>query len=368
MKRIYVLSMLGLLLQACNQAPQQQAPSAMPYPVVSVPTKTVTAYQSYPASIEGTNTSAVRAKISGYITQVLVDEGQAVRKGQPLFRLETESLSQEAAAAKANMNAAQVEVDKLSPLVAQNIISSVQLETAKARLAQAKSAYNSVMANIGYATIKSPINGYIGAIPHRVGALVSPADPQPLTTVSTTDDVFVFFAMNEANYLSFLHTTEGTTRAEKVKMFPKVQLELINGTIYDTEGTIETVTGQVDPTTGTVSFRARFANPTEILANGSSGKIRIPTVYENKVVVPESATFERQGKVYVFTVGEDNTVANTPIDILDRVEGYVVVSGGLEAGTNIVAQGVAKLRNQMPIAPQMVAFDSIAKPVSPVFK
>lgn len=224
------------------------------------------------------------------------------------------------------------------------------------------------MANIGYATIKSPINGYIGAIPHRVGALVSPADPQPLTTVSTTDDVFVFFAMNEANYLSFLHTTEGTTRAEKVKMFPKVQLELINGTIYDTEGTIETVTGQVDPTTGTVSFRARFANPTGILANGSSGKIRIPTVYENKVVVPESATFERQGKVYVFTVGEDNTVANTPIDILDRVEGYVVVSGGLEAGTNIVAQGVAKLRNQMPIAPQMVAFDSIAKPVSPVFK
>lgn len=102
------------------------------------------------------------------------------------------------------MNAAQVEVDKLSPLVAQNIISSVQLETAKARLAQAKSAYNSVMANIGYATIKSPINGYIGAIPHRVGALVSPADPQPLTTVSTTDDVFVF--LPEGGKLPFLLT------------------------------------------------------------------------------------------------------------------------------------------------------------------
>src|SRR5690606_29848211 len=135
MKSSYNLFILVslLILQACKQDPQQQAPAAMPYPVVAIPTKTVTAYTTYPATIEGTNNSSVRAKVSGYITQVLVDEGQKVSKGQVLFKLETQSLSQDAGAAQANVNAAQVEVDKLIPLVEKNIISNVQLETAKAR-------------------------------------------------------------------------------------------------------------------------------------------------------------------------------------------------------------------------------------------
>src|SRR5690606_5300945 len=174
-----------------------------------------------------------------------------------------------------NVNAAQVEVDKLIPLVEKNIISNVQLETAKARLTQAKSSYNSVAANIGYATIKSPIDGYVGAIPYRVGALVSPADPQPLTTVSTTEEVFVFFAMNEKDYLNFLQTTEGNTRDEKVNNFPDVELQLVTGTIYEQKGDIETVTGQINQSTGTVSFRAKFPNPNGLLANGNSGSVRI---------------------------------------------------------------------------------------------
>src|SRR5690554_5522899 len=155
------------LLASCQdkqQGQQQQGQQAMPYPVVEVPLKTVTGYTSYPTSIEGTINSAVRAKVSGYITAVLVDEGQQVKKGQTLFRIETQSLSQDAGAAQANINVAQVEVDKLKPLVEKNIISSVQLSTAEARLAQAKANYNSIVANIDYATIKSPVNGYVGAI------------------------------------------------------------------------------------------------------------------------------------------------------------------------------------------------------------
>src|SRR5690606_21301372 len=138
------------------------------------------AYTTYPTSLEGIVDSEVRAKTSGYITHVLVDEGQKVKKGQTLFTLETQSLSQDAAAAKANVNAAQVEVDKLKPLVEKNIISAVQLETAKAKLAQAQSGYNSIAANIGYATIKSPVDGYVGAIPFREGALISPTSQVPL--------------------------------------------------------------------------------------------------------------------------------------------------------------------------------------------
>ena len=186
-----------LLLTSCQDTGTEQhiAQGPAPFPVIEIPSRTVTGYTSYPVSIEGKVNSAVRAKIPGYITNVMVDAGEKVRKGQVLFRLETASLNQEAGAAKANVNAAQVEVDKLKPLVEKGIISNVQLETAKARLAQAQAGYSSIAANIDYANIKSPVDGYVGKIGFREGALVSPGDPTPLTTVSDIEEVYAFFAM-----------------------------------------------------------------------------------------------------------------------------------------------------------------------------
>lgn len=365
---IFLLSVL--LLISCGEANpgQQQAGGPEPFPVIEVPTRTVTGYTTYPASIEGTTNSRVRAKVPGYITDVLVDEGEEVKQGQTLFRLETEALTQDAGAARANVNAAQVEVDKLQPLVEKGIISSVQLETAKARLAQAQANYNSVAANIGYATIKSPINGKVGSIPFRTGALVSPNDPTPLTTVSQTDEVYAFFAMNERDYLDFIQNTEGESISEKIENFPPVELRLVNGEIYEQEGTIETVTGQIDPSTGTVSFRAVFPNPNQILTNGNSGEVRIPKTYENVPVVPESASFEQQGMVYVYGVQGDSIAVSKIIQVRDRVENLIVVASGIEPGDVIVAEGVGRLRNNTPITPQPTEFDSIANRLKPVFK
>lgn len=362
------LLLLVFVFISCKEEQPQQAPSAMPFEVVQVPVKTVTAYDTYPATVEGTNNSGIRAKMSGYITKVWVDEGQKVKKGQTLFTLETQSLSQDAGAAKANVYAAQVEVDKLIPLVEKNIISNVQLETAKARLAQAQSSYNSILANIGYASITSPIDGYVGAITYREGALVTPSDPNPLTTVSTTDEVFVFFALNEKEYLNFLNNATGNTREEKIKNFSEVELQLIDGSIYTEKGKIETVTGQINPNTGTVSFRAKFPNPTGILANGNSGRIRIPVLYEDVLVVPEIATFERQGKIYVYQVMGDTLAVNMPINIVARVNPYVIVDSGLKKGDAIIYRGIDKLRGKTPIVPMLQEFDSVVKPITPVFK
>ncbi len=365
----FILSSLLFISCQQNQGAQAgtgQGPAA--FPVIEVPTRTVTGYTSYPVSIEGTVNSAVRAKVSGYITDVLVDEGQKVSKGQTLFRLETESLSQDAGAARANVNAAQVEVDKLKPLVEKGIISPVQLETAKARLEQAKANLNSISASIGYATIKSPVDGYVGAIPFREGALVSPQDPTPLTTVSDIDNVYAFYSMNERDYLNFIQSTEGETISEKIKNFPPVKLELVNGQIYEQEGEIQTVTGQVNPNTGTVGFRAQFPNPNRILSSGNSGRIRIPKTYENVPVVPESSSFEQQGRVYVYGIQGDTLAVSRVIQVRDRVDNLIVVESGLEPGAKIVAKGVGKLRNNTPIQPQPVSFDSIANSINPVFK
>jgi len=375
MKKLLSISglfVLILVLAGCGNEGESQAqtanPQAKPFPVTEVPQRTLTGYTTYPVKIEGIINSEVRAKVSGYITDVLVDEGQEVKKGQLLFKLETQSLNQDAAAAKANVNAAQVEVDKLKPLVEKNIISNVQLETAKAKLQQAQSSYNSVAANIGYANIKSPVDGYVGSIRLREGALVSPTSTQPLTTVSNISKVYAYFSMNETEYLDFLKEYEGEKVQEKINNMPEVELKLANGTTYSEKGKIETINSQVNENTGSISFRAVFDNPSRLLSNGNSGKIVIPKTYENVLIVPQESTFERQGKILVYKVGANNKVTSSTLEIITRIDNLYVVKSGVKQGDTIVAKGLAKLRPDTEIKPQPVAFDSVAKPIEKVFR
>lgn len=363
---IFILS--ALILSSCGDQAQgkQQAQGPKPFPVTKAVTRTITGYDSYPASVEGVINSEIRPKVQGYITEVLVDEGQKVKKGQLLFKLETESLSQEAEAAKANVNAAKVEVNKLKPLVEKEIISQVQLETAKAKLSQAKASYNSVTANIGYANIKSSVDGYVGSINYRNGALVSPNDV--LTMVSQTDKVYAFFSMNEKEYLTFINEAEGKDIEEKISNFPEVKLRLANDQIYNEKGKIETVSGQINPKTGTVSFRAQFPNPNRILSNGNSGKVLIPDTYQDAVIVPEISSFERQGRVYVYGVQGDTLAVNKPLKVKARIDNFLIIKSGIKEGEQFVAKGVGQLRNNTPLKPQPVEFDSVARPIKPVFK
>lgn len=386
MKNTVLFFVISLLFLSCKkEQPAMQMP-AMPYPVVSVEPRDVVGYQEFPTQIQGVNNNEVRAKIQGYITEVVVDEGQAVQSGQVLFRLETNTLTQSASAAQAGVrassanieaaqarvNAAQVEVDRLQPLVERNIISSVQLETANANLMSAQSqlaqaqaafsqsnaAYQEVQANIGYSVIRSPISGIVGKINMREGSLVGPSSLLPITTVSQTDQVYAYFSMNESQYLDFLNKTEGNTADEKLNNIPNVELVLANGQLFNETGKIEAVTGQIDPNSGTVQFRATFNNDNKILSNGNSGTIRIPESYTDVLAVPEQSTFEQQGFVYVFKV-ENDTVRTTQIDVEARINNIALVRDGLQRGDQVVASGVGILRNGAAIVPNPVKFDSI---------
>ncbi len=370
---IYTLLSLSLFLvmQSCANKEQKTAVAQMPpasFPVTQIQKKTVTGYTDYPATIEGVVNSDVRAKTSGYIEKVYVDEGQKVRKGQVLFKLETQSLSQDADAAKASVNVAQVEVNKLIPLVEKNIISAVQLETAKANLAQAKANYSSVTANIGYATIKSPIDGYVGAINFREGTLISPSDATPLTTVSDINQVYAFFSFNEAQYINHLQRSEGQNKAERIKNSPDLSLILANGKMYSEKGRIQTSTGQINQSTGTIQIRAAFDNPNEILTNGNSGKIRFPIIYKEAIVVPQSATFEQQGNIMIFKLGEGNKVETAILEVKGTVDNLYVVESGITTNDKIIVSGVGKLRNGMVIAPQETSFKEATTQVATLFR
>ncbi|MCG1035120.1 efflux RND transporter periplasmic adaptor subunit [Polaribacter sargassicola] len=371
---LYILSTLSIVaifFTSCGDKTETkqaiQAPPAA-IPVSEIKTKTVIGYTEYPATIEGTVNSDVRAKTSGYIDKVYVDEGQKVRKGQILFKLETQSLSQDADAAKALINVAQVEVDKLIPLVEKNIISPVQLETAKANLTQAKANYSSISANIGYATIKSPIDGYVGAINFREGALISPSDATPLTKVSQIDQVYAFFSFNEAQYINHLQRFKGTTKAERIKNSPDLTLILANGKEYSEKGRIQTSTGQINQSTGTIKIRAAFNNPNELLTNGNSGKIKFPVEYKDAIVVPQSATFEQQKDIIIYTLAENNTVKATLIEIAGIVDNLYVVESGLKEGDKIIVSGASKLKNGATISPQETPFENAIKPIATLFK
>ncbi|MGB3800757.1 MAG: efflux RND transporter periplasmic adaptor subunit [Lewinella sp.] len=336
--------------------------------VTSVPRRTVTAFNEYPARLTGIVTSEVRAKIAGYITDVLVDEGERVRRGQLLFRLETQALNEEEAAARANVNAAQVEVNKLEPLVEKNIISEVQLETARARLQQAQSGLNGIAANINYGRITSPIDGYLGRIGLRTGALVSPTGTEPLTTVSNISKVYAYFSVTEGQYLDFMQAAEGETIEDKIKDLPEVQLQLSNNTVYEHAGRIEAVISRVNAQTGTLQVRAVFDNPARLLNDGNSATIRIPQTYTDALVVPQTATFDQQGTTYALSVQPDSSTLAVPLDIQTQVDNLFVLNSGLSEGDEIVASGVSKLRGGAKIVPVRVPFDSIAQPLPTVFR
>lgn len=338
---------------------------------VKVPTRDITTFNRFSTRIEGIINSEARPKIAGYITEVLIDEGQKVRKGQVLFKLETASLNEEAAAAQANIHASQIQVDQLRPLVEKGIVSENQLTTAEARLSQSKAAYQGIAANIGYATVKSPVDGYVGEIRIRKGNLVSPNDPTPLTTVTDINKVYAYFSMSERNYLDFLKSAEGETRDEKIKNMPEVSLIMANGDEYPRKGKIETINSQIDRGTGTISIRAVFDNPEQYLTNGSTGEIQVPSVYENAIIVPQNATFLKQDKIYVVKVekSDEGTVAVAhPFKVKDEVRNFYIVASGVKAGEEIVAVGVEKLRSGTLIEPDFKEFDSLIKPVTVVYE
>ncbi|NDI99610.1 efflux RND transporter periplasmic adaptor subunit [Flavobacterium sp. LaA7.5] len=354
-KKSFLAAIAALLIvSACGkkeqQAPQAQGP--IPFPVQTIAPQDAVIYEEYTANLEGQQNVEIRPKVDGFIQKIYVTEGQQVKKGQLLFKIETQSLNEDAAAAKANVNAAQVEVDRLKPLVERNIISNVQLETAKAKLAQAKAAYSSVATNAGYGTITSPVNGVVGSLPYREGSLVSAGDEMPLTTVSDSKIMHAYFSMNEKQMLNFTRNFNGNTLEAKLKNTPEVSLLLVDGSEYTEKGKIITVNGLVNPTTGTTEFKAAFPNPDAILRSGGSGIVRLPVQKDAAILVPQNAVIDMQGKKMLYVVDKTNKVTPRIIETSTTSGKDFIVTGGLEQGEVIVTAGATKLKEGQEIVPQ----------------
>jgi membrane fusion protein (multidrug efflux system) len=368
--KVILIAIIAISLFSCSPKPQTaQAPPPPALPVATITSGSQTTYQEYPASIEGTVNVEVRPQISGALDKVFVDEGAFVNAGQPIFKINEQpyraALNNALAslhAAEAALGNAQIEVDKLTPLVANKVVSDYQLKTAKASYQVAKANIESAKANVstaqinlGYTLIKAPVSGYIGRLLKKQGSLVSPQDVQALTQLSDVHDVHVYFSLGEKDFVSFKEQYPGETLKDKLKHLPSVALLLADGSEYAKQGKIDVIDGQFDKTTGAITVRASFSNPNGLLRSGNTGKVRLSLQHTDALIVPESATIEMQDKVFVFALADSNKVKKVPISIVGKSGTNYLVNDGVKAGDQIVLSGIDHLQEGTVIAPQKAA-------------
>ena len=319
---------------------------------------------SYSATIRGRQDIDIYPQVSGTLTKLCVEEGQTVRRGQVLFIIDQVPYLAALRTAEANVEAAragvatsQLTYDSKKELYAQKVISEFDLKTsynslltAKAQLAQAEAQQVNAANNLSYTEVKSPADGMVGTLPYRVGTLVSASLPKPLTTVSDNSNMYVYFSMTENQLLDL--TRRYGSKDKALAEMDSIELQLNDRSVYPQEGKIETISGVIDTSTGTVSLRAVFPNKEGLLTSGGSGNVIIPVRKENCIVVPQSATYEVQDKVYVYKV-VDGKAQSVPVQVT-RVNGgqEYIVESGLKVGDTIVAEGVGLLREGTSVQPK----------------
>lgn len=363
MKSNLLIAAVALLLASCgNKGNMKMGDNE--YPVVTIGSQNAQLQTTYPATIKGVQDVQIRPKVSGFITKVCVQEGQAVKAGQLLFVIDNttyQAAVRQAQAsvnsAKSQLNTAKLTYENSQKLFKSNVIGSYELqssqnsyETAMAAVAQAKAALASAQETLGFCYVKSPANGVVGSLPYKVGALVSAGSVDALTTVSDVATVEVYFSVTEKDILD-LTKTAGSTHAA-ISAYPPVKLLLSDGTTYKHPGKVTKVSGVIDASTGSVSMIARFPNPERLLKSGGSGTIVVPRDNSNAIVIPQTVTTEVQNKIFVYTVGKDNKVKYTEITVDPQNDGnHYVVTGGLHVGDRIVTKGITSLTDGMEIKP-----------------
>lgn len=334
------------------------------YAVRTIEGQSANLQTTYPAVIKGVQDVEIRPKISGFITKLCVKEGQTVKAGQLLFVIDNVTYAAAVRQAKAAVNSAKAQLntskltyDNSQKLFKSNVIGDYELQSAKnsyesaqAALAQAQANYVSAKQNLDFCYIKSPSAGVVGNLPYRVGALVSSTSQKPLTTVSNIKTMQVYFSMTEKDLLDMTRTAGGLHAA--ISEYPAVQLQLADGTMYAHPGRVAAVSGVIDSSTGSVSIRADFPNPENLLKSGGSGSIVVPHESSNVIVVSQEAVAQVQDRYFVYVVGKDNKVKYTNVTVNPNNDGKnYIIESGLNVGDRIVVKGINSLKDGMQIKP-----------------
>jgi len=352
---------IALSNTGCSSYGAQEAKQdTLQLPVLTLSGRDTVLQTAYVADIQAVKNVEIRARVKGFLEAIYVDEGKMVKKGQLLFRINDDeyrtTLSKAHAAlqnAEAAARATQLEVERVQLLVDRHVVVPSELEVAKARLAadkaaieEARSAVTSAENHLSYTSVRAPFDGLIDRIPLKPGSLID--EGTLLTSLSDISAMFAYFSFPENEYLQYQRTKELSPQ----KSSDSVKLVLADGSNYPYHGKIETVEGEIEQTTGSIDFRARFPNPQQLLRHGATAKLYISTRADNVLLVPQRSVFDIQDKSYVYLVGADNKLRMQSFVPLTRFSHYYIVKQGLQPADRILYEGAQNVREGMIIKPR----------------
>ena len=353
---IAFIMLCSLLVAACKQNTKTAPKEDSYYETLEVSLGSRTLTTGYSAAISGVQTVEIRPQVSGMITEIMIEEGESVRKGQVLFVIDQtpykaayEIAVANVKSAEASLSTAKLILDSNKDLYEQDVISEFDLMTAQndlteaeARLALCKAEEVNASNNLSYTEVRSPVNGVASMIPYRVGALVNSGITQPLVTVSDDSRVYAYFSMAENQMLDMVQQYGSLDNA--IRQMPEVELIMSNGDKYEHTGKINAISGTISESTGSVSIRAVFSNRNHLLRNGGSGTIIIPSTFENCISIPQAATYELQDRIFVYKV-IDGKACSAEIQVAAQNNGVeYIVEKGLEVGDIIIAEGAGLIK------------------------
>lgn len=374
-----LLLWLWLCGAGCKNKSQAGPPAPPEVQVVSVQQKNVPIYHEWVGTLQAEVNATISAQVSGYLQSRDYQEGSIVTNGQVLFQLQKGPFEAALARAQAELQTAEarkgktaLDVQRYTPLAASEAISKQELDNAiqadKAAAAQidsAQAAVEEARLNLGFATIRAPVDGIAGLARAQVGNLIGP-NSGPLTTVTKINPIRAEFSLSQQlmTQLQQRMLAGGKVlRSNQGYQGPPLELLLATGSTYAQKGYIRFADNQVDIKTGTIRVVGEFPNPEGLLVPGMFVRVRaLLETQTNALLVPQRAVTDLQGRSLVALVGPDNKVNIRPVSTGERVGPDWVIQGPVKPGDRVVAEGIQKVRDGAVVNPVPLAKGQAAAP------
>ena len=317
-------------------------------------------YGEYVGRIRAQQFVEVRARVEGYLEEMLFEEGTYVKRNQVLFVINQDLYRAKADRVRAQLKKdeaqalkAKRDLDRIRPLYEQNAASQLDLdnaiaayESSEAAVAMSEADLAQAELELGYTIVRSPSSGYISERNVDLGTLVGPSSGKSLlATIVKSDTVLVDFSMTALDYLKSKERNVNFGQQDSTRSWqPNISITLADNSVYPLRGYVDFAEPQVDPQTGTFSVRAEMPNPDRVLLPGQFTKVKLLLdVREDATVIPRKAVTIEKGGAYVYVVRKDTTVERRFIEIGPEFGNNLVVERGLVAGENVVNEGIHKL-------------------------
>jgi membrane fusion protein (multidrug efflux system) len=367
---VIMVSLTMLVLAGCGR--QQAQYGAMPPPevgVVTIAPESVALTTELPGRIDPVRVAQVRARVDGIVLHRNFREGADVTNGEVLYEIDPAPYKATLDSANASLMQAQLLVERYTPLVGINAVSKQDYDNAVSAAAQAKAAQEIAAVNFGYCTVTAPISGKTGAALVTEGALVSQSAATEMALVTQLDPIYCDFTESSTELLRLKREMENGTLKTVAPGEAKVSLLLDDRTTYSQPGKLLFSDITVDPTSGMVTLRAEFPNPGHLLLPGMFARGVLEQAVENRAItVPlRGVSIGANGVATVMVVGADGKVEARLIKIGQAIGNKWIVTDGLNAGEQVIVEGLQKVQPGMPAKP--VPFNSVgstnsAPPVS----